>query len=577
MTDHTDRVSLSAMIWIDNIRLCIVQPKPYGLGMTKGDDVIEEIPVLVIGGSLVGLTSAMFLARHGVEVLAVERHPGTAIHPRAGHLHLRTLELMRSVDLERPLKKLSAERYFPNGCVNEVRSLRTGEVATYIPDLNGGVEEFSPSRRIFVAQDAIEPLLRAKALEYGAQLVYGSEVTVEERDACGVIACIRNLETGEERRVRAQYVVAADGNRSPVRDMLGIDMVGHGELSKSATIYFSADFRHLLGDQELGVTYVFNDDLRGFFRFEKSGLCGFLVINTFGDPRDPANLDTWPSLTHERASELVTSALGDPSIEVTIDDVALWRATANVATRYSDDRVFLVGDAAHVVPPNGGFGGNTGIQDAHNLAWKLALVVNRRADPALLKSYDEERRRVGKFTIDQAYSRYRRRTTAEFIDDAVPALVDDLSAEIGYRYFSEAMHPERPTPTADNIAVHPRDARGEPGTRAAHFWQTSDQSSLDLFGDVFVLLAGAAATDWLLAAETIATNAGLPLRAYKAHLSDADFERLYGVTPQGASLIRPDGFVCWRSTGRSAEPEQEITTALVQILGAPVRSGAYRG
>lgn len=565
------------MFYIDNIRLRIVLPNPYGLSMTVGDEEIEEIPVLVIGGSLVGLTSAMFLARHGVDVLAVERHPGTAIHPRAGHLHLRTLELMRSVDLEGPLKELSAALYFPNGCVNEVRSLQSGEVATYIPNLNGGVEEFSPSRRLFVAQDAIEPLLRAKALEHGARLEYGSEVTIERTDASGVIASIRNLETGEVRRVRAQYVVAADGNRSPVRDMLGIGMVGHGELSKSATIYFSADFRHLLGDQELGVTYVVNDDLRGFFRFEKSGLSGFLVVNTLGDPRDPANLDTWPYLSHEHASELVTSALGDPSIEVTVDDVALWRATAIVASKYSDGRVFLAGDAAHVVPPNGGFGGNTGIQDAHNLAWKLALVVNGKAGPELLDSYDEERRRVGQFTIDQAYTRYRRRTTAELIGDDLPELVDDFSAELGYRHFSSAIHAEQPAPSSNEIAVHPRDANGEPGTRAAHFWQTPELSSLDLFGDVFVLLAGSEATDWLLAAKSIAIDTHLPLRAYKAHLADADFERLYGVTPQGASLIRPDGFVCWRSTGRSSEPAQEILDTLEQILRVPVQSGAHRG
>ena len=431
------------MFYIDNIRLRIVLPNPYGLSMTVGDEEIEEFPVLVIGGSLVGLTSAMFLARHGVDVLAVEQ-PRHSNLPSAGDLHLRTLELMRSVDLEGPLKELSAALYFPNGCVNEVRSLQSGEVATYIPNLNGGVEEFSPSRRLFVAQDAIEPLLRAKALEHGARLEYGSEVTIERTDASGVIASIRNLETGEVRRVRAQYVVAADGNRSPVRDMLGIGMVGHGELSKSATIYFSADFRHLLGDQELGVTYVVNDDLRGFFRFEKSGLSGFLVVNTLGDPRDPANLDTWPYLSHEHASELVTSALGDPSIEVTVDDVALWRATAIVASKYSDGRVFLAGDAAHVVPPNGGFGGNTGIQDAHNLAWKLALVVNGKAGPELLDSYDEERRRVGQFTIDQAYTRYRRRTTAELIGDDLPELVDDFSAELGYRHFASAIHESSP-------------------------------------------------------------------------------------------------------------------------------------
>lgn len=224
----------------------------------------ENVPVLVVGGSLVGLATSVFLASYGVEVLTVDRHPGTAIHPRAGHLHLRTLELMRSVGLEDSLQELSAAKYFPNGSINEVYSLAEGEIATYIPDLNGGVEEFSPSRRLFVAQDAIEPLLRSKAIEYGADLVYGSEVVIEGRDDSGVLAVIRELATDKERRVRAQYVVGADGSRSTIRSSLGIEMVGHGELSRSATIYFRADFRHLLGDQQLGVVYVVNDDLRGF-------------------------------------------------------------------------------------------------------------------------------------------------------------------------------------------------------------------------------------------------------------------------------------------------------------------------
>lgn len=530
----------------------------------------DDVQVLVIGGSLVGLTTAMFLARQGVDVLAVERHPGTAIHPRAGHLHLRTLELMRSVDLEEPLRRLSAERYFPNGCVNEVRSLSGGEIATFIPDLNGGVDEFSPSRRLFVAQDAIEPLLRARALEYGATLLYGSEASIESSGDDGVVTVVRDLATGAERRIRARYVVAADGNRSPVRSSLGIDMVGWGELSRSATIYFSADFRHLLGDQELGVTYVTNDDLRGFFRFERSGRSGFLVVNTLGDPTAPANLDVWEGLTPERAEDLVRSALGDASIQITVDDIALWRASADVATGYGTDRVFLVGDAAHVVPPNGGFGGNTGIHDAHNLAWKLAMVVHGQAGAALLASYDAERRPIGRFTIDQAYTRFRRRVTPELIDDGLPALVDDFSAEIGYRNFSDAIDAESPTPAPAGLAVHPREAAGEPGTRAAHFWEDEGLSVLDLYGDGFVLLTGDDGTAWHEAAAELARQADIPLAAHTAALPAAELRRLYGITPSGASLIRPDGFVCWRSTERAADPGKALSTALGRVLARPL-------
>lgn len=530
----------------------------------------DDVPVLVVGGSLVGLTTSVFLAKYGVEVLTVERHPGTAIHPRAGHLHLRTLELMRSVGLEDPLQKLSADKYFPNGSINEVHSLAEGEVATYIPDLNGGVEEFSPSRRLFVAQDAIEPQLRAKALEYGAELVYGSEVVIEGHDDSGVLAVIRNLSTKDERRVRAQYVVAADGNRSTIRSSLGINMVGHGDLSRSATIYFRADFRHLLGDQQLGVVYVVNEDLRGFFRFEKSGLSGFLVVNSLGDPMVPGNLDTWEALTPERARELVVSALGDETIDVEVDEVALWLATASVATGYGRERILLVGDAAHVVPPTGGFGGNTGIHDAHNLAWKLAMVVKGQAGSDLLGTYEDERLPVGKFTIDQAYARFRHRITPEMLDESVPGLVDDFTAEIGYCYSSDAVIPDGHKSRDGAIVVHPRDAAGRPGSRAAHFWQNPDESILDLFGHGFVVLAGSEGKAWCAAAERISRETGISIDSHTVNCSTDDFERLYGVGVRGASLVRPDGFVCWRSVEDVADPDRALSNAIASVLARSV-------
>lgn len=526
----------------------------------------EEVPVLIVGGSLVGLTTAVYLAQNGVKPLAVERHPGTAIHPRAGHLHLRTLELMRSVGLEDALMDLSAAKYFPNGCINEVRTLATGEIATYIPDLNGGVEEFSPSRRLFVAQDAIEPQLRSKALELGAELLYGSEVVIEGQDESGVFALIRDLETGSERHVRAQYVVAADGNRSPIRNGLGIEMEGYGDLSHSATIYFRADFRHLLGEQQLGVVYVTNDDLRGFFRFEKTGLSGFLVVNSLGDPLAPGGLDIWDSLTAERAHELVASALGDEQIDITVDDVSLWVATSNLASSYGSGRILLVGDAAHVVPPTGGFGGNTGIQDAHNLAWKLAMVVNGQAGDDLLATYEAERRPVGKFTIDQAYARFRHRTTPELLDETVPALVDEFSAEIGYRYYSDAVLTEEVDRNDRKLVAHPRQAGGAPGTRAAHFWQDQGISSLDLFGHGFTLLTGDGGSSWHSAAESVTASTGLVVSAHSAAISADELRGLYGLEPEGAALVRPDGFICWRSVGAQEAPESVLSDVLSRVL-----------
>ena len=527
--------------------------------------IAGEIPVLIVGGSLVGLSTALFLAQQGVDVLAVERHLGTAIHPRAGHLHLRTLELMRSVGLELPLERLSAERYFPNGGVNEVRTLAEGEIRAFIANLNQGVAEFSPSHRMFVAQDALEPLLRERAEGLGARLRYGAEVVSLEQDDEGVIASIRDGATGEVELVRSRYVVAADGNRSPVRGQLGIGMRGHGDLSRSATIYFRADCREFLAGTELGVSYVTSPDVRGFFRFERTGTSGFFVVNTLGDPTRPGALDVTRELTTERAAWFVRAAIGVPDIPVQIDDVAEWTATADSAERYQAGRIFLAGDAAHVVPPNGGFGGNAGIQDAHNLAWKLAMVVHGTAGPALLDSYDAERRPVGELTVEQAYARWLHRVTPELMPAEIPKLVDEFSMEIGYRYRSAAILPDPDENDDEALAEHPGKATGRPGSRAPHVELAPGRSTLDLFGLGFVLLTGDSGQRWQQAAAT-AARGGLPVIAPLAGVGSDGIAAAYGIGPAGAVLVRPDGFVGWRSQGKAADPSAELSQALTSLL-----------
>ena len=135
----------------------------------------EDVPVLIVGGSLVGLSAALFLRLHGIDVLAVERHSGTAIHPRAGHFHLRTVEILRWAGLEEAVRRKGEEQYHPDGGINNVESLAGKEIANYFPNLNAGVDEFSPTVRLFINQDALEPILRARATELGARLRYGTE------------------------------------------------------------------------------------------------------------------------------------------------------------------------------------------------------------------------------------------------------------------------------------------------------------------------------------------------------------------------------------------------------------------
>jgi hypothetical protein len=182
---------------------------------------------------------------------------------------------------------------------------------------------------------------------------------------------------------------------------------GRGAFSKSLTIYFTADLSQWLGEKAWSIIYVNNPVLAGFFRMNRSGRVGFLGVNTIGDPKqDPvAATNAAADVSESRMIELVRAGVGKPDLPVRIDGYSRWRATADVAQKLQDGRVFIIGDAAHLMPPNGGFGGNTGIHDAHNLAWKLAQVIRGQAHPRLLETYATERRPVARFTVEQAFSR----------------------------------------------------------------------------------------------------------------------------------------------------------------------------
>lgn len=528
--------------------------------------------------------------------MAVERHTSTAIHPRAGHFQIRTLEILRAAGLEEAVRRRGEEQYHPNAGINNVESLAGREIASYFATLNEGVEEFSPTGRVFIDQDALEPILRARAEELGAELRYRTECTTVAQDADGVSVGLRDLERGSETTLRCKYLVAADGNRSRIREQLGIGMRGHGLLSNSITIYFRAgvDLAPLLEGRDQGVNYVTNPVLRGFFRLDRSGNRGFLVVNLVGDTARPEILAAYPAapwanvaenITEQRALELLRAAIGVPDIPVAIQDVATWRAVADSAERYQDRRVFLAGDAAHTMPPNGGFGGNTGVQDAWNLAWKLALVLRGVAGPQLLDTYDTERRAIGALMVEQAYSRYVTRVAPYLGTDGMQPIVDDFSLEIGTRCNSPAVVLE--PAQAPALHEHPRESMGRPGSRAPHvFLERAGEriSTLDLFGRGFVLLAGAAGAEaWQRAGDAAAAGLGAPFETVivgGGELFDPEgtFPGAYGVSPAGAVLVRPDGVVGWRAVAAAGASEGHVREALERMLcrravaGVPVGS-----
>jgi 2-polyprenyl-6-methoxyphenol hydroxylase-like FAD-dependent oxidoreductase len=480
------------------------------------------------------------------------------------------MEIFRTVGIEQIVGQKSQQQFVQDGAIMAVETLAGKEIAWYIANLNEGITDVSPTLRVFITQSLLEPLLKTRAQELGAELRFGVEMISWEEDSDGITAEIRGRDDGEISTVRAQYMIAADGCHSRVRQRLGIGTRGRGVFSKSVTIYFRANVAPLLRGRNLSVIYVSNPDLRGFFRIEKPFDSGFLAINALGDPANPAT-DVSTGLTEARCAELIHSALGAADVPVTIDSIMPWDAEADVAERMRQGRVFLAGDAAHTMPPNGGFGGNTGIQDVHNLAWKLAMVLNGVAGEDLLSTYEPERLPVATFTTEQAYSRYVTRTAPQLGLDTIQPVANDLEVELGYAYRSTAV-------AADGFAEcgheNPRDSKARPGTRAPHvFLQRNGQkiSALDLFGRNFVLLAGPKGAAWLAPAREAASRCRMPLDVWQpgaGGLEDpgSSFAPAYGIGPAGAVLIRPDGFVAWRSADSSGASAQNFEPLLGSLV-----------
>ena len=526
----------------------------------------DESPVVIVGGSLVGLSTAVFLGAQGIPSLVVERHAGTAIHPRAALVSQRSIELFRALGMQAEIESAAASEFVQNGAIMSVESLGGKELAWYFRSINEGVEDLSPSPRLFVTQIGLEPILRRRAEADGARLEYSSEAVGIAQDAGGVDVRVRRRDGGE-RTVRARYVVAADGVKSATRERLGIESLGRGAFSDSITIYFRADVDPLIGGRNLSVIYVFHPRLTGFFRFSLAGDAGFLVVNSTVDENGVRSTTPGEDTSEERCREHVRLALGAPGIGVEIESVQRWSAMANWAARLQEGRVFLAGDAAHVMPPTGGFGGNAGIHDADNLAWKLASVLRGDAGPGLLATYDAERRPVAEGTVEQAYARYVMRLDPALGQDDLVSIVEEAAVELGYRYHSDAVVAE---PDHDgSLWEDPHAATARPGSRAPHLpladGAEEARSTLDLVRRGLVLLAGPRGDSWRAAAAAASARLGISLETH-VMAGVAGFAERYGTGEAGAVLLRPDGFVGWRSRAAAPPGGGDLGAALEQIL-----------
>jgi putative polyketide hydroxylase len=540
----------------------------------------HRVPVLIVGGSLVGLSMSLFLGRHGVPHTLVERHAGTSVHPRGRGNNVRTMELFRVTGIE-PAVKSAASLLTDNHGILRTPSL-VGDAGEWLfrhIDPDDGLTRFSPTSWCLCSQNDLEPVLLDGARELGGDLRYSHEMESFEQDPEGVTAVVRDRSSGGRYTVRADYLVAADGPRSPVRHRLGIGQTGYGDLFANVSVTFRSKLlAHVVGDRRFICCYLTDPEADG----------ALLPVDNkehwvFHAPWHPETGETPEDFTEERCARHIRRAVGVPDLDVEITGRASWRAAERVADRYSLGRVFLAGDCAHEMSPTGAFGSNTGIQDAHNLAWKLAAVLGGWAGPRLLETYGTERRPVALATGARASARSVEHSHPGF--SPAPGVgggsrSDILTIVLGYRYPRGAVVGADP---AQPVAPATIRLTGEPGSRAPHMWlrrSGARLSTLDLYECSMVLLSDArgsagwheaarriAARDALrLAAHRIGTGPGADLTCDGGDVDPADWARVHGITTEGAVLVRPDGFVAWRAKGAAADPERALREALTRTL-----------
>ncbi|MFI6437362.1 FAD-dependent oxidoreductase [Streptomyces sp. NPDC050759] len=540
----------------------------------------HRVPVLIVGGSLVGLSTSLFLGRLGVRHTLVERHAGTSIHPRGRGNNVRTMELFRTAGVEAGIRDAAATLAGNHGILQTPTLVGdAGEWLFREIDPGGGLARFSPSSWCLCSQNDLEPVLLEHAGRLGGDLRYGTELLSFESGPSGVTAVVKSRETGEHTTFLADYLVAADGPRSPVREQLGIGQSGPGDLFSNVSITFrSRRLPEVVGERRFIVCYLTDPAADG----------ALLPVDNrenwvFHAPWHPERGETLEDFTDERCVAHIRRAVGVADLDVQITGRAPWHAAQRVARRYRAGRVFLAGDSAHEMSPTGAFGSNTGIQDAHNLAWKLAAVLGGWAGEALLDSYDAERRPVAEATSARAAARSVEHSHPGFAPSpgaggGTGPQRGILNVALGYRYPQGAVVGADP---ATPVVPERLDLSGAPGSRAPHMAvrHRGDRiSTLDLYETSFVLLSAAGdPSGWHEAAVRLAGETSVPLTSYRvghgsgAELTpegDADWSAAHGTTPEGAVLVRPDGFVAWRSPGPVPDAGSALRQVLTTLLGA---------
>ena len=581
------------------------------------DTPVTETDVLIVGTGPSGGACALALATHGVRCMVINKYGWTARTPRAHITNQRTLEVLRDLGIADQALKLAVPNDYmgENTYCTSLAGKELGRLRAWgtQPHRLSDYATASPETICDLPQNLLEPILTGEAAHRGASVRFNTEYLSFTQDADGVTVRLRDRLTGAVYSVRAKYLVGADGANSKVVDDAGLPLEGRMGVSGSMNIVFDADLSKYVAHRPSVLYWV----------IQPGSSVGGLGIGVVRMVRPWTRwLAIWgydietgpPELTDAMATDIVHKLIGDDSIDVSIDSTSTWTVNDMYATRLSNGRVFCSGDAVHRHPPTNGLGSNVSIQDAYNLAWKLALVLKGKADPSLLDTYDAERAPVAAQTVKRANKSLgsfppilqalglldtqdpdqmkrnmdaleeptaeaaARRTALRDAIDASDYVYNCHGVEMNQRYASAAVIADgSDDPGFARDAELYQQSSSRPGARLPHGWVARDGRRVSLLhlcgGGRFTLLTGTGGDAWIEAAGAASERYGVPIDVHvigpgqRIEDPHGDFARVREISETGALLVRPDVYVAWRAAMVSDSAAADLTAAMGHILG----------